>query len=92
MLWGAYGWYEEREPGLGEEFLRCVEACVCVPSNGIRKPTALPWMSSVGRSCAGSLIEVFYEAAGDCVIVYAVFHCSQDPEKWRERIAKGSTE
>jgi hypothetical protein len=24
----AYGWYEEREPGLGEEFLRCVEACV----------------------------------------------------------------
>jgi plasmid stabilization system protein ParE len=24
----AYGWYEERQPGLGEEFLRCVEACM----------------------------------------------------------------
>jgi hypothetical protein len=24
----AYSWYEAREPGLGEEFLRCVEACV----------------------------------------------------------------
>ncbi len=24
----AYGWYEAREPGLGEDFLRCVEACV----------------------------------------------------------------
>jgi plasmid stabilization system protein ParE len=24
----AYGWYEERQPGLGEEFLRCVEACI----------------------------------------------------------------
>src|SRR4051812_39710945 len=24
----AYGWYESREPGLGEDFLRCVEACV----------------------------------------------------------------
>ena len=23
-----YAWYEEREPGLGEDFLRCVEACV----------------------------------------------------------------
>jgi plasmid stabilization system protein ParE len=23
----AYSWYEAREPGLGEKFLRCVEAC-----------------------------------------------------------------
>lgn len=23
-----YNWYERREPGLGEDFLRCVEACV----------------------------------------------------------------
>jgi hypothetical protein len=24
----SYDWFENREPGLGEEFLRCVEACV----------------------------------------------------------------
>ncbi len=24
----AYTWYEEKEPGLGEEFLRCVDACM----------------------------------------------------------------
>jgi hypothetical protein len=24
----AYDWYECREPGLGEDFLRCIEACV----------------------------------------------------------------
>ena len=24
----AYAWYEEREPGLGEDFPRCVEACL----------------------------------------------------------------
>jgi plasmid stabilization system protein ParE len=24
----AYDWYENCEPGLGEDFLRCVEACV----------------------------------------------------------------
>ncbi len=24
----AYGWYEERRPGLGEEFLSCVDACI----------------------------------------------------------------
>jgi plasmid stabilization system protein ParE len=25
---GSYDWYERREPGLGEDFLRSVEACV----------------------------------------------------------------
>ena len=25
---GSYDWYESREPGLGEHFLRSVEACV----------------------------------------------------------------
>ena len=25
---GSYDWYESREPGLGEEFLRSIEACV----------------------------------------------------------------
>ena len=24
----AYSWYEAREPGVGEDFLRCAEACV----------------------------------------------------------------
>jgi len=24
----GYVWYEDQEPGLGEEFLRCVDACI----------------------------------------------------------------
>jgi hypothetical protein len=24
----SYAWYEEQEPGLGEEYLRCVDACI----------------------------------------------------------------
>ena len=24
----AHDWYEEREPGLGTEFVRCVDACI----------------------------------------------------------------
>jgi len=31
----AYSWYEDRRPGLGEEFLGCVDACIqaiCVSS------------------------------------------------------------
>ena len=26
----AYEWYENRRPGLGEEFLSCVDACIAV--------------------------------------------------------------
>ena len=29
----AYGWYEQRDAGLGAEFIRCVESCV----NGIQR-------------------------------------------------------
>jgi plasmid stabilization system protein ParE len=29
---------------------------------------------------------IFYEYAGAEVTVYAVFHTSRDPEKWRQRL------
>jgi plasmid stabilization system protein ParE len=60
----AYGWYEERQLGLGEEFLRCVEACV----------------QSIRRN------PETYSYAEDTVTIYAIFHCSQDPRKWRARL------
>ena len=34
------------------------------------------------------IYEVFYEPAPECITVYAVFHCSQDPEKWQQRLRK----
>ena len=30
--------------------------------------------------------EVFYELTVDTITIYSVFHCSQDPEKWRKRL------
>ena len=30
--------------------------------------------------------EVFYEFDGERVVVHLVFHTSQDPDKWRERL------
>lgn len=30
--------------------------------------------------------EIFYEPTDDGIIVYSVFHCSQDPQKWRTRL------
>jgi len=28
----AYSWYEDRRPGLGEEYIGCVDACIQVIS------------------------------------------------------------
>jgi plasmid stabilization system protein ParE len=28
---------------------------------------------------------VFYEVEPERIVVYAVFHCSQDPDKWKAR-------
>jgi plasmid stabilization system protein ParE len=81
----AYVWYERRRIGLGEEFLSSVDACM----EGIRRnPEMYPL---VHESYRRSLIRrfpyaVFYEYAESTVSVYAVFHTSRDPEKWRQRL------
>jgi toxin ParE1/3/4 len=84
-LAAAYDWYEKREPGLGEDFLRCVKSCVLKIQ---RHPQLYPVAMDEFR-CA--LIrrfpyDIFYEAIDDRLFVYAVFHCSQDPARWRERL------
>jgi plasmid stabilization system protein ParE len=81
----AYRWYEERQPGLGEEFLGCVEVCV----QSIRRNPEL--YSIAHESYRRALVRrfpyaVFYEYAEDTITIYAIFHCSQDPGKWRVRL------
>ena len=83
----AYQWYEGREPGLGED---CVEACVAMLQRH-------PLMHRVAvDSFRRALIrrfpyEIFYEPAAESLTIYSVFHCSQDPQKWRNRLAKGGS-
>jgi plasmid stabilization system protein ParE len=81
----AYIWYEKNESGLGEEFLRCVDACV----QFIRRN---PEMYQVAHENYRRAVVrrfpyvIFYEYSDTTVIVYAVFHCSQNPTKWRGRL------
>jgi toxin ParE1/3/4 len=80
----AYIWYQGRRAGLGEEFLSSVEACL---ESLRRHPEMCP---VVHENYRRSLIRrfpyaVFYEVE-DGVTVYAVFHTSRDPNKWRERL------
>ena len=86
----AYAWYEGRRPGLGEEFLSCVDA-------RIEAICRTPRMHAVvHENYRRGLVRrfpyaVFYETGQGTVTVYAVFHTSRDPQKWRERIAGRSS-
>jgi len=81
----AYAWYEDRRPGLGEEFLNCVDAC-------IHAVCRMPEMHARAHGdYRRALVRrfpyaVFYEYAGGRVTVYSVFHTSRDPDKWRQRL------
>lgn len=82
----AYSWYEDRRPGLGEEFLGCVDA-------GIQAISRMPELyAKVHEEYRRALVRrfpyaIFYEYTGGKVIVYSIFHTSRDPNKWRNRLA-----
>ncbi|MBS0264580.1 MAG: type II toxin-antitoxin system RelE/ParE family toxin [Planctomycetes bacterium] len=81
----AFDWYEERRPGLGEEFLSCVDASL---QQICRIPEMYP---TVLHDYRRGLVRrfpyaVFYEYTVSTIVVYAIFHTSMNPQKWRDRM------
>ena len=81
----ASAWYESRRAGLGEDFLSCVDACI---ASILRMPEI---RAVVHKQYRRALVRrfpyaVFYEYEEGTVIIYAVFHASRAPEKWRQRL------
>ena len=81
----AYAWYEARRPGLGEDFLSCVDARI---KSILRSPALYP---VVHENYRRGLVRrfpyaVFYEHEKGSVTIYSVFHTAQDPAKWRQRL------
>ena len=81
----AYVWYESRRIGLGEEFLGSVDAAI---ERIRRQPLIYPVVHEAYRR---ALIRrfpyaIFFESTETGVTVYAVFHTSRDPQKWRQRL------
>src|SRR5689334_14070706 len=79
----AYVWYENRRVGLGEEYLSSVDACI---ERIRREPTIY---SIVHEAYRRALIRrfpyaIFFENEETRITVYAVFHTSRDPQKWRQ--------
>jgi plasmid stabilization system protein ParE len=83
----GYSWYEEREYGLGEDFLHSIEECI---SSILRVPRGFPVALLDFRRAPVRRFpyEIFYEIDDETIKIYAVFHCSQDPYKWRQRLER----
>ena len=81
----AYYWYQERELGLGEEFLRCIDASIQFIE---RNPEIYVFAHEQYRRALVRRFPyaIFYESFEETITVYAVFHCSQNSKKWRSRL------
>jgi plasmid stabilization system protein ParE len=85
-LTDAYAWYETQRAGLGEDFLQRVDACI---EGILRNPTMYATIHDTYRRALVRRFpyNVFYELTEDTLTIYGVFHTSQDPDKWRRRLA-----
>jgi hypothetical protein len=70
---------------LGEDFLRRVEASVqTIQRHHQIYPIAV---EEFRRALVRRFpFEISYDASENLLVVYSVFNCSQDPQKWRERL------
>ena len=81
----AFDWYEDRVPGLGSEFLLCVDATF----NAIlRSPYQYPHVHKIVRRALTRRFpfEVFFVEDDERVVVLSVFHAKRNPKRWQERI------
>lgn len=80
----AHRWYAERGLGLGEEFLRSLDACLQAI---VRFPES---HSLAHRQVRRALLRrfpycVFYLIEAERAVVVAVFHARRDPRAWQSR-------
>jgi len=77
----AYNWYEEREPGLGSEFMRSVDGCIQLIC---RHPEIFPIVRKDIRQAVVRRFpySIFHLPTKEKIIVLSVFHASRKPKKW----------
>lgn len=81
----AFGWYEDRVPGLGSEFLLCVDAVFRAIQ---RNPDHYQRVHRTVRHALTRRFpyEVFFVEDDARVVVLSVFHAKRSPKVWQGRI------
>lgn len=81
----AFDWYEDRVPGLGSEFLLCVDA---VFSAILRSPQHYPRIHKIVRRALTRKFpyEIFFVEDDERLVILSVFHAKRNPKRWQERV------
>jgi plasmid stabilization system protein ParE len=82
---GAYLWYENQRVGLGEDFLRSVEAALDLIGRlpELRAPLHRHYRRALVRRFPYC---IFYKFDGATITVAYLSHTARDPAKWRARL------
>ena len=82
----AFEWGETQSPGLGAEFLRCLDACLSLVG---RQPEIFPVVHRLSRMALVRRFPylVIYRVTPDFISIIAVMHGSRHPRQWRGRPA-----
>jgi len=82
----AFQWYEEQEPGLGKEFIRCVDA-------KIADLNLHPFHHSVVQSDQVRRVlvnrfpfSVYFVNEVRLITIFAILHQRRNPEYWKSRL------
>jgi len=80
----AAAWYEERQAGLGADFVDEVQRVLdIITDQSLRYPIVSGDVREA--SCCRFPFCLYYRVKGDRVVVISVFHTSRDPEIWQSR-------
>ena len=83
----AAAWYEERQPGLGAEFVGAVQTAIdALPQNPLLYPLRdrrrpVRWLYP-----ARFPYRVVYHVANDLITVFAVIHAARHDREWKRRL------
>lgn len=83
----AAQWYNQRQPGLGEKFLREVDQAI---ARVLENPLAFPVVRrrhEVRRVLTQRFpYRIFFSLKGDTIVVHAVLHGHRDDRHWKDRL------
>lgn len=77
-VFNGYAWYEEKAPGLGEEFMRMFHSCIAEIA---RNPFQYMIIEGEFRRCLMRRFPyaVYFRVNDNQIIVCGSFHCAREP-------------
>jgi plasmid stabilization system protein ParE len=81
----AYGYYDQQRPGLGEEFMRSLDAAIqlILRTPAMYRVVEGPFRRGLLRRFPYA---VFYEYNAGVVTIHGVLHTARDPSVWHNRL------